>query len=159
MRRLPAAACTALAVLATLVSASEAAPRPKPTKQQLAVVEHRQAQMKQLGASMKTLSAFARGDLTDVGQMRAAAATMSRVGGAMPHLWPAGTQVGVGDSSTRASLWKERQELAQRIAQFQTAAAGLNAAAATGRREEVADRMKAVGASCKTCHDAWRVVD
>ena len=142
----------------TLGAVSEAAPR-KPTKQQLAVIEHRQAHMKQLRESMKALGAFAQGQSTDVGKTRAAAAVLTRVGAAMPHLWPAGTQVGVGESNTRASLWKERDQFAARVAQFQTAASGLNAAAATGQRAQVAQRLGAVGATCKGCHDEWQVKD
>ena len=150
----------AAAVLTGLVvaGATEAASR-KPTKQQLAVIEHRQAQMKQLRAAMKTVGAFAQGEQSEVAPVRAAAASMSRVGAAMPHLWPAGTQVGVGASSTRASLWKERRAFTERVAQFQTAVAGLNAAAATGQRAQVAQRLGPVGASCKACHDAWQVKD
>ena len=108
---------------------------------------------------MQTLGAFAKGESGDVAKMRAAAATMSRVGAAMPHLWPAGTAVGVGESSTRASLWKERDQFTARVAQFQTTVAGLNAAAATGQRVQVAQRLGPVGGTCKSCHDAWQVKD
>ncbi|HEX8568705.1 MAG TPA: cytochrome c, partial [Caulobacteraceae bacterium] len=111
------AAATVVAALA-LATVSEAVAARKPTKQQLAVIEHRQAQMKQLGGAMKTLAGFARGQGSSVTEARSAAALLSRAGATMPHLWPAGTQVGVGDSSTRASLWKERDAFAQRVAQF-----------------------------------------
>ena len=149
----------AVVVAAALLPAAEAAAAKKPGKQQAAVIEHRQAQMKQLREAMKTLGGFAKGEVTDVAQARAAAASMSRVGAAMPHLWPAGTAVGVGESNTRATLWRERQAFATRVAEFQTAATALNAAAATGQRAQVAQRLGPVGASCKACHDAWQVKD
>ena len=159
MRRSIMAAMAVLAAGSVLASASEAASSRKPSKQQLAVIEHRQGQMKQLRASMKTLGAFAQGELTDVSQARAAAAAMSRAGAAMPHLWPTGTAVGVGESNTRAALGKERDQFVARVAQFQTGVTALNAAAATGQRAEVARRLGPVGASCKACHDAWQVKD
>jgi cytochrome c556 len=157
-RGLIGVAILGLAACAAVAGASEAAAR-KATKQQLAVIAHRQAQMKDLGRSMKTLSAFAQGELKDVQQARAAAATLARVGGVMPMLWPAGTGVGVGESNTRASAWKERDQFAARIAQFRTAAAAMNAAAATGDRAKVAQRLGAVGAECKACHTPYQVKD
>ena len=147
----------ALAAAAVLAPASDAAPK-RASKQQLAVIDARQAQMKQLGGAMKTLSGYAKGE-GELAQARGAAALMSRAGASMPHLFPAGTAVGVGDSSTRASLWKERDQFAARVAQFQTAAAGLNAATARGDRGEVGQRLGAVGASCKACHEKWQVKD
>ena len=156
MHRGTVALFTALVVLAGASAA--AAPR-KPTQQQAAVIDYRQAQMKQLGGAMRTLGAFAKGDLADLGKARAAAATLTRAGASMPHLWPAGTAVGVGESNTRASLWKERDQFARRVAQFQAAARDLNGAAAGGQRTDVARRLGAVGASCKACHDEWQVKD
>jgi cytochrome c556 len=148
----------ALAAALVLAPASDAAPK-RATKQQLAVIDARQVQMKQLGGAMKTLAAYVKGDGADLAQAGAAAALVSRAGATMPHLFPAGTAVGVGDSSTRASLWKERDQFAARVAQFQTAAAGLNAATARGDRAEVGQRLGAVGASCKSCHEKWQVKD
>ena len=146
-----------LATTLVLATVSDAAPK-RASKQQLAVIDARQAQMKQLGGAMKTLSGYAKGD-GDLAQARAAAALVSRAGASMPHLFPAGTGVGVGDSSTRSTLWKERDQFAARVAQFQTAAAGLNAATARGDRAEVGQRLGAVGASCKACHEKWQVKD
>ena len=150
-------AAVVLAAAVALAPASDAAPK-RATKQQLAVIDARQAQMKQLGGAMKTLSVYAKGE-GELAQARASAAVMSRAGATMPNLFPAGTAVGVGDSSTRASLWKERDQFAARVAQFQTAAAGLNAATARGDRAEVGQRLGPVGASCKACHQAWQVKD
>ena len=143
---------------AVLAPVSEAASKRGPSKQQIAVIEHRQGQMKQLRAAMKTLGGFAQGS-GDVGQARSAAAVMSRAGAAMPHLWPVGTGVGVGESSSRNTVWKERPAFAARVAQFQTAVAGLNAAVATGDRAQVGQRLGAVGGACKACHDGFQVKD
>ena len=146
-----------LAAALVLAPASDAAPK-RATKQQLAVIDARQGQMKQLGGAMKTLSGYARGD-GDLAQARAAAALVSRAGASMPHLFPVGTGVGVGDSNARLTLWEERDQFAARVAQFQTAAAGLNTATARGDRAEVGQRLGAVGASCKACHEKWQVKD
>jgi cytochrome c556 len=125
----------------------------------VAAVEHRQAQMKQLGRSMKLLGAFAKGEVADAAQARQAGATLAQASRAMPALWPAGTWVGVGDSAAKASIWTEKAEFAARVAQFQTAAAAMNVAAASGDKAEVGRRLGPLGASCKACHTAYQAED
>jgi cytochrome c556 len=125
----------------------------------LAAVEQRQAAMKRIGASMKTLAGFAKGDVTDVAQMRKAAAAMHAGGRQMPKMWPVGTAVGTGKSKAKPEIWAQRGEFNQRIVAFQTAAAAMNRAAATGDKARVAAQLKPLGDSCKACHTPYQLKD
>lgn len=146
----------ALAGLSTAIAlsaghAQRSAPDPA------ALVDQRQARMKALGGSMKTLTGFAKGEATaadarKAGAVLAAARDM--------HLWwPQGTAKGVGDSKAAPAIWTDKQRFGQRLAEFRQAVAAMDKAARSGDAAQVRAQLPALGASCKSCHTAFQLKD
>ena len=146
----------ALAGLSTAIAVSaghaqRSAPDPA------ALVDQRQARMKALGGSMKTLTGFAKGEATaadarKAGEVLAAARDMH-------SWWPQGTAKGVGDSKASPAIWTDKQRFKQRVGEFRQTAAAMNKAARTGDAAQVRAQLPALGASCKSCHTAFQLKD
>ncbi len=146
----------ALAALSTAIAlsaghAQRSAPDPA------AFVDQRQARMKALGGSMKTLTGFTKGegtaaDARKAGAVLAAARDMHR-------WWPQGTAKGAGDSKASAAIWTDKQRFAQRVAEYRQAAAAMDKAARSGDAAQVRAQLPALGASCKSCHTAFQLKD
>ena len=124
----------------------------------VALVEQRQARMKALGASMKTLSGFAKGEASAPDAQKAAE-ILAAGGRAMPGWWARGTGVGVSDSEAKPEIWTDAANFRQRLVAFQRASAGMQIAARTGDATKVGAELRTAGASCKGCHDGFRLED
>ena len=122
----------------------------------VAAVDRRQERMKQVGRAIRTLTAFAKGDVQDPKHARQAAAVLVVAAREMPRFWPEGTAVGVGDSRSKPALWADRAALARQVASFPTAAAGVSQAAASGERNAVARELETLGRTCRSCHAAFQ---
>ncbi len=120
------------------------------------LVEQRQAKMKALGGSMKTLTGFSKNEASAADAAKAAS-LLAAAGRGMPGWWPRGTAVGVGDSEAAPAIWADAGGFKQRLATFRTASAQMDAAAKSGDAAKVGAALKAVGGSCKGCHDGFRV--
>ena len=153
MRLKPVAAILAVALGTTAVGLAAA---PPPGKAALNAVAARQAQMKRLREATKAINGYLQGAHDDLGQVRAAAATLQDVGAKMPRLFPRGTAVGVGTSRARPAIWTEQAAVGRRIAGFQAAAAGFARAAASGDKAQIGQGFRAVGGACKACHDPYQ---
>ena len=153
MRMKPLAAILAVALGTTAVGLAAA---PPPSKAALNAVAARQAQMKRLREATKAVNGYLQGAHNDVGQVRAAAATMQDVGARMPRLFPRGTAVGVGTSRAKPAIWSEQIAFQRRISSFRAAAANLARAAAGGDKAQIAQNFRAVGAASKACHDPYQ---
>jgi cytochrome c556 len=134
-----------------------AAAAPARPDARVAAVGHRQAQMKRMRESMKTIVGFAQGAHEDSGRLRQAAATLQEVARGIDRLFPRGTGVGVGTSKAKPQIWSEPLAFQRRIAGLRAAAADMAQAAATGDKARVAAQLRPVGAACKSCHDFFQV--
>ncbi|HEY5723709.1 MAG TPA: cytochrome c [Allosphingosinicella sp.] len=153
MRMRAFAAILAVALGTTAVGLAAA---PPPGKAALNAVAARQAQMKRLRGATKAISGYLQGAHDDVGQVRAAAATLQDVGARMPRLFPRGTAVGVGTSRAKPAIWTEQAAVRRRIAGFRAASAAFASAAAAGDKARIGQQFRAVGATCKGCHDPYQ---
>lgn len=145
-----------------LVSLSSAAAHiavaaPARADARLSAVAHRQAQMKRLRDSMKTIVGFAQGAHEDKAQLRQAAGTLQQVAAGMDRLWPRGTAVGTGTSKAKPQIWGEWVAFQRRMSSLSAAAGTMVQAAATGDKARVAAQLRPVGAACKGCHDFYQV--
>ncbi|MDP8912593.1 MAG: cytochrome c [Pseudomonadota bacterium] len=146
----------ALAGLSTAIAVSAGhAQRSRPDP--AALVDQRQARMKALGGSMKTLTGFAKGERT-AADARKAAAVLSAARD-MHRWWPQGTAKGAGDSKASPAIWTDKQRFAQRVAEYRQAAAAMDKAARSGDAAQVRAQLPALGASCKSCHTAFQLKD
>jgi cytochrome c556 len=151
-RLVTAALILSLGTAAAGFAAGPARPDPR-----LGAVAHRQSEMKKMGGALKAVAGYAQGASDDVGQLRQAAATIQQVAGGLDRLFPAGTGVGVGNSRARPNIWTERDAFNRRILGLRAASAALVQAAATGDRDEVRPKFRALGGACKSCHDFFQV--
>jgi cytochrome c556 len=121
-----------------------------------ALVEQRQTRMKALGASVKTLTGFSKGEGSAADAAKAAG-VLAAAGRGMPRWWARGTAVGVGDSEASPKIWTDPNGFRQSLAAFASASARMDAAARTGDAAKVGAALRDVGGSCKGCHDGFRV--
>jgi cytochrome c556 len=122
-----------------------------------ALVDQRQARMKALGGSMKTLTGFAKGEGTAADARKAGAVL---AGARDMHLWwPQGTAKGAGDSKASPAIWTDKQRFGQRLAEYRKAAAAMDKAARSGDAAQVRAQLPALGASCKSCHTGFQLKD
>jgi cytochrome c556 len=128
----------------------------RPPADPASLVEQRQGRMKALGGSMKTLTGFAKGEASAADASKAASLLVA-AGKGMPGWWARGTAVGVGDSEALPAIWTDAGGFRQRLAAFSTASAQMDAAARSGDAAKVGAALKAVGGSCKGCHDGYRI--
>jgi cytochrome c556 len=82
---------------------------------------------------------------------------LAAAGRGMPGWWPRGTAVGAGDSEALPVIWTDQPRFRQQLAAFRTASAQMDTAARTGDAAKVGAALRAVGGSCKGCHDGFRL--
>ena len=122
-----------------------------------AFIDQRQARMKGLGAAMKTLTGFSKGEAT-AADVRKAASVLTGARD-MHRWWPRGTAKGVGDSKASPAIWIEQPRFQQRIAEFRKAGVMMDKAARSGDATRVRAQLPALGGSCKACHTAYQLKD
>ncbi|MDZ7939022.1 MAG: cytochrome c [Rhodoferax sp.] len=62
-----------------------------------------------------------------------------------------------GDTKAKPEIWAEKAKFNDYAEKMQGEMAKLNAAAKTGNLDSIKAAVGAVGGSCKTCHDAFRM--
>lgn len=62
-----------------------------------------------------------------------------------------------GDTKAKPEIWMEKAKFDDYAQKMQTEMGKLNAAAKTGNLDNIKAAVGAVGGSCKTCHDAFRM--
>lgn len=120
-------------------------------------IEAREKTMKAMGAGMKAASDFVKGD-KDLDDLKKAAAGLAAAAAKNPaDVFPKGTQAGVGDSKAKPELWAEWSKAEGYWAALAPGAAKLIVAAEAGDKAAVGAAAQALGASCKSCHEAYRI--
>jgi cytochrome c556 len=111
---------------------------------------------KQLGVAYKGVNdAIRAGDLA---QIRTGVAQMKRAGVSIYQWFPAGSgpQSGV-KTATKPEAWTNSQQFRQAQDAFAGALVPLERAATSGDLDAVRSASRSVGATCKGCHDSFRV--
>jgi cytochrome c556 len=62
-----------------------------------------------------------------------------------------------GETKAKPEIWAEKTKFNDYAEKMQAEMAKLNAAAKTGNLDSIKSAVGAVGGSCKTCHDAFRM--
>lgn len=114
-------------------------------------ITERQAGFDGLKKSMGDLRGLVSSDLTAAA---AVGTSMAEFGARIPSLFPAGSDQGKTDALP--AIWANADDFAARAKAFEDASKKLAAAAATGDKAATGDAMKAVGGTCKACHDQYR---
>jgi cytochrome c556 len=152
----------ALAMAAALTACGEGADTPAPAAEVdpaiKSAIETRQASLKDLGASMKTLGDQTKSASPDMAAITEAAAKVQTHAAAIGTWFPAGSGSSSGvKTEALDTIWSDAAGFQAAVEKFQAEAANINAAAATGDPAAVGAAIPALGGSCKNCHDTYRL--
>ncbi|HEV7370535.1 cytochrome c [Arenibaculum sp.] len=145
-------------LIAAAIAFGAHAQSPQPTSQDPSEqIAQREAAMKEMGGAMKTISAYVKNEGGTIEDVREGAATIDLVSASIvPHLFPAGTEAGVGSSDALPAIWDDWSGFEQAAGALTTASAELTAAAESGDRAAIAAAFAATGRSCGGCHETYR---
>ncbi|WP_319531558.1 cytochrome c [uncultured Cohaesibacter sp.] len=120
-------------------------------------VAARQAFFKQLGGEMGPLVKIMKGDYDAAAAQQHAdkLAELSTTDISPFFLEGTSNQDMPGKTEASAKIWEDMDGFKEKFTALQTAAATLKTEAGKGKGE-LAGAFQAVGASCKSCHDAYR---
>lgn len=121
-------------------------------------IEARQASLKDLGASFKTINDTLKTNAPDVEAIKVAAAKMSEHGQQLGTWFPEGTGPEAGvKTEALANIWTDRATFDAAAEKVKAETAKLAEIASTGDVEAIKGQIPATGGSCKGCHDTFRL--
>lgn len=119
------------------------------------MAKYREVVMEGLGSHTGALAMIFSGRVDLPDQLQAHADAIAAAGQQIGTLFPAGSEGG----EALPLIWEEPEEFQARVAKVEEATAGIAAAAKSGDRKTLAQAFKALGESCKGCHDRYREED
>lgn len=116
--------------------------------------DKRIALMKELGMNMKAVAGVAKGEAAYTPALNNNAKRIQEIAAMMGDLFPEGS----GGPKTRSKdeIWTDKDGFAKAVAAFDTAAAGLVPAVASGDQGKIGMALGAVGKTCGGCHKPFR---
>lgn len=116
-------------------------------------VEERQATMKHIGQSVKEASGYMTGkDPWDAAKVKALMAGISADAKKAHGLFPKGSDKDP-KSEALPKIWESKADFDKKLDDL---AAAATAAGKSANADEFKTNFKAIGATCKSCHDAYR---
>jgi cytochrome c556 len=123
----------------------------------MGIVKTRMEMMKDVGASMKLIGAMVKGEAAfDAAKVEEAANTIAKHAGHIPKIFPEGSL----DKPTEALpvIWTRWDDFTRIGKEMETAAQALAEAAKTaGEAKDIVPQLGAVGQTCKSCHQDFRL--
>ncbi|MEM9878283.1 MAG: cytochrome c [Pseudomonadota bacterium] len=120
-------------------------------------IEFRKAEYKKLAGNFKDIRDSLKSGAPDMSLIQAKADDIEAGTKDMGDWFPAGTGPESGlKTSAKAEIWTQTEDFANKVMAFQTAAAKLAMAAASGDPESIAPAFGATGGTCKSCHDIYK---
>jgi len=117
-------------------------------------IKYRQNVMQAIGGLVGTSVGQIRDGLEYGPELTAVAQGLQALTRDIPALFPEGTDF--GETNAKAEIWENWDEFEQRAADTREAVDGFAAAVAQGDRREMLRAFKAMGDSCKACHEDFR---
>ncbi|MDX9717312.1 c-type cytochrome [Thauera sp. WH-2] len=139
----------------SLSLATAASAQVKPEDQ----IKYRQAGYSFMSWNMGKIKANLEGEY-NAQQVQAAAAAIAGIAGSgMGALYGPGTEKDIGNVKTRVKpeFFENMQDVGKIATEFNTNAAALATAAASGDKAAVQKAFADTGSSCKACHDKYRM--
>lgn len=144
--------------LALAVGLAGAATAQAPTTPGAKAAAARKENFKQLGAAFKSYNDELRKGGSDKAVLTAAAAKVRTASGQIPTWFPKGSgREAFPTSEAKAEVWTDAAGFAAAAKNFQTEAAKLQTATASGDLDAIKAQARATGGACKACHDKYRV--
>ena len=124
------------------------------------VISARQARLKDLGASFKTINDQLRQPTPDAAKIKAASAVVRQASVDLPKWFPAGAGPEAGvKTRAKSEIWADKAGFAEANRNFAIEAQKLQKLAASGDTDALKVQAKVVGQTCGTCHTGYRVKD
>jgi cytochrome c556 len=122
------------------------------------VMHARHEGMETIGKNFKALHRELTGSSPDLGVVRAAASTISKLAGQASGWFPEGTGPDIGKTGAKPEIWlpQNKADFATKLHNFQVAALRFNAAASGNDVNATHARFTELGGACKACHDKYR---
>lgn len=141
-----------------LVACGGAAEQSAPAGEAPPEIAERQDNFEGIGDSFKAVRAQLEGDNPDYAAVAAAAGDVNERAQKITGLFPDGSSIEAGyDTEALAAIWEKPDEFERAANNLVEASAGLRTAAQEGNLKAVANAVKIMGATCKGCHDKFRV--
>lgn len=144
---------TALLTLALLAFAGTSTAATAPAD----AIKYRKAVMSAMAAHTSAFSLINFGRVEHQDHLIAHVDALAALGTQLKVLFPAGT--GTGDTDALPLIWQEQEKFGQQLKASEKSTADLRAAVAAGDKAATMKAFKAVGESCKGCHDRYRKED
>lgn len=123
-------------------------------------IKARKANYKEIGGAFKTINDEVKTGAPDTNSIRSAAQDLLTRASGQVRYFPKGSGPESGEKTrAKAEIWTNAATFAKYQRDFVASADGLNKAIAAGNNGAIASYTKALGTSCKTCHDAFRAAD
>ena len=106
---------------------------------------------------MKAIGAQLKADSPSIPVIQQHAATIARYGPQLLTWFPEGSGPESGiETRAKAEIWADPETFRQRAQAFEAEAARFNAAVQSGDLASIRAGQKALGETCKNCHDRFR---
>lgn len=142
MKRLNSALCLTLLASAALAHSGATG-----------VVKERMDMMKDLGATLKSLSVMSRSEIYNQEFVETSARDMKLHAAHMADMFPVGSDA--KPSEVRPEIWTDRAKFDALFVELSVAAEAL--AASAGDKAALPARVVEISAVCRDCHDGFRV--
>jgi len=119
--------------------------------------DYRGAVMTALRGHIGASSMIVRGLVEDHGQLLNHAESMANTVLELKNLFPAGSNV--GDSRALPAIWEQPEKFAEAVRAVEKSTAEFEDAVVGGDAEAIGAAFRAVGQSCRGCHDNFRQSD
>jgi cytochrome c556 len=120
-------------------------------------IKYRQAVMKAIGGHMGASSQIIRGKVSPPGALAVHADALAALNADLAALFPAGSDF--GETQAKENIWEDFSGFQNAADQAQEATAAFAAAVAGGNNDEIQAAQRAVGKTCKGCHEDYRRKD
>jgi cytochrome c556 len=120
-------------------------------------VKMRQANMKQLGGAMKTLSDMVKSGTIDKAAAMEAAKKVDGHAQNLATWFPTGTGPESGlETKAKAEIWAKQDDFKKIAEGLKTETAKLQSAVETGDAAQLGAQLQATGKACGACHEQFR---
>lgn len=119
-----------------------------------AAIAYRQSYMTSVGGHFGALKQLVTGAVTAPGDMPMHAAALAALGKDITALFPAGSDV--GETAAKPEIWAQWDDFSAKADAAAEATAALAAAVEGGDRKAIGEGFKAVGQSCRGCHEDYK---
>ncbi|MFT5210948.1 MAG: cytochrome c556 [Flavobacterium sp.] len=116
-------------------------------------IKYREAVMKVVGGHMQAIVAILKGGVHGP-DLKYHTRAMANIAGIVPDVFPEGS--GIGKTDALAAIWEDKKAFAAAVDKFVKAADGIALAGESDEMSEIGPAMKALGGSCKGCHDNYK---